>query len=333
MSYEDFDVDKARELREKAKDGLVRESRKNLIGTLAASLPVIVLTCFALANWAQPADPESRTFYALAFLLGLLMNAGLWAVYALHARLLFLLKETKQLRLDFLSSQATPLERATGGAESLSTWASEALKPKALFIVVTALSLLATGGGLLAYEMAHKYSEAFGGQEVVEVHVTPDGMFRVVSRVSITKCAVNIASIPLRIPQPGATLESVTIGGRNIPFTPVPDKADLYTILPGMPEDALTNAILEVVWSPETADIKIQGDSRQFRLQLQGIIPFTAYTANAVIDEGAPFQFAYPGKSSLKSLNLFWSKRPNYDYYENGLGTCDVVIQAIPNTP
>lgn len=207
------------------------------------------------------------------------------------------------------------------------------LKPSVLFIVVIAVSVLASVGGLVAYNLTHKYSETFGGQEVVEVHVTPDGMFRVVSRISITKCAANIASIPLHLPQPGAILESVTIGGRGIPFEPVPEKPDTYSILPGMPEEALKNALLEVVWSPPAADIKMEGDHRQYRLPLQGIIPFTAYTANAVIDDGAPYQFEYPGKASFKNLNLFWTKRSDEGYSGYSLGTCDIAIQPIPNTP
>ena len=291
------------------------------------------MTCFALVNWVQPNDPESRTFYGLAFFLGLLANMILWAFYGLDARLLFLLKEIKQLRLDFLSSQKAPLERATGGAESLSTWAAQALKPKVLFIVMMTMCVLAAGIAGVSYELTRNRPEVFGGQEVVEVHVTPDGMFRVHSRISITKCADNVASIPFHIPQPGATLESVSIGGRRIPFDPVPDKKDTYIILPGMPENALKSAVLEVVWSPPAADIKIEGDRRCYNLPLQGIIPFTAYTANAVIDDGVPYQFAYGDLVSTKSFNMFWSKRSDRDYSENSLGSCTVAIQAIPNTP
>ncbi len=333
MTHDDFDIDKAREIRERAKGGFFKESRKSLMGTLLFSLPFSALITFAGANWAQPTEPELRVFYGLVFLLGLLMSTVVWAVYGLDARLLFLLKEIKQLRLDFLSSAEAPPESATGGAESLSVWAVGALKPKALIIVVTVFSTLAALGGVLAYELSHKYSKAFGGQEIVEVHVTPEGMFRVCSRISITKCAANVAAIPFRIPQPGATLESVAVAGRRIPFTPVPDKKDTYTVMPGLPEEALKNAVLEVVWTPQMEDIRIRGDCRYFSLRLQGIIPFTSFTANAVIDDGAPYQFAYPDTATVKSLNLFWSRRPYKGYYGNAMGSCEIAIQAIRNVP
>lgn len=332
MSYDDFDIDKARELRARAKDSFIKQSRRSLIGTLVGSLPFIALVLFASAKWGRAGVSETGLLYALIMLVALIMTQGLWAAYGLDARLLLLLKEIKQLRLDLLSSQEAPPERATGGVESITTWAAEALKPKVFFPILLALCGLAGGIGLLADSMTNKHSELFGGQEVVEVHVTPEGQFRVVSRISITKCGDNVASTPLHLPQPGATLESVSIGGRSIPFAPVPDKKDTYTILPGMPENALKNTTLEVVWSPQAADVKINGNSRGFSLQLQGIIPVTAYTANAVIEDGAPYQFAYPGKASLKSLNLFWTKRPAWDYYGNPMGCCGVAIEATPNT-
>jgi len=332
MSYEDFDVDKARELREKAKESFVKQSRKSLIGTLLASLPLMALVCFAGMQWGRAPEPESRMFYSGLMLLGIVVNAGLWAVHALDARLLLVLKEAKQLRLDFLSSQEAPFARATGGAESLSTWTAEALQPRVLALVVAALCVLGGGLAFFADKMTHSYPEAFGGQEVVEAHVTPEGTFRVCSRISITKCADNVASIPLHLPQPGATLESVTIGGRRIPFEPIPDKEDTYAVMPGMPEMALKNAVLEVVWSPQAADIRIKGDRRHFNLQLQGMVPITAYTANAVIDDGAPYQFAYPDMSSVRSLNLYWTLRQGEDYREESMGCCTIAIETMASS-
>lgn len=329
MSYEDFDVDRARELRQKATGGITKEARKSLLITLMSTLPFIAVIGFAAAKWATAGEPELRMFYLLLGLVGLLMHTGAWAVCGMDARILVLLKEIKQLRLDRLSAHDSPPERASGGAESLSVWAVAGLKPKVLFIAIIGVSLLAGGFALVTNEWAQRHPRTFGGQEVAEVRVDSDGMFRVHSRISITRCADNVASIPIRLPQPNAVIESVTIDGRKIPFEPRPGIHDAYTIMPGLPEEALKKAMLEVVWSPPPADITGEDGVRQFSLPMQGLIPTKAYAANVVIDEDAPYQLAYGDRFRGKSTNLFWTKRSSGEYLHEPLGTCGIAIKPI----
>ncbi|MCP4645087.1 MAG: hypothetical protein GY851_31885 [bacterium] len=331
MSYDDFDIDKARDLREKAKKSLLRQSRKNLVVTLLSSLVLVALVSFAVIQRMWALDSEGRVFYSMLALFGLLMNTALWAVYALDARILFVLKETKQLRLDVLSCGEAPSERATGGAESFSTWTSDVLQPKVQALVVILICVVASAFAFIANAMTSRYPEEFGGQEVAEVHVTPEGAFRVVSRISITRCPANVSEIPLRIPQPGATLESVAIDGRDIPAVPVPDKADTYTILPGLPKNALMSATVEVVWSPKAADIEIEDDHRSFNLQLRGMIPINAYALNAIIDDGASYRFAYGDPSYEKGFNQYWTLRSDGGYHDRPMGSCGVHVDAIPH--
>jgi len=335
MSYNDFDVDKARELREKAKDEVKKQSRIGLIATMLPSLLLVALIIYALAQLLSTPEPATRYFYAVIGFLAVITHLGLWATYGLDARILILLKEIKQLRLDFLAERETPLARATGGAESLSPWAAGAIRPKFFATAIVTLCVLGGAFGMfVATHMRHNRPETFGGQEVAEVHVTADGTFRVHSRISISKCASNVASIPLHIPQPGATLESVTVGGRSIPFAPVRDEEDTYTIMPGLPEHALRNATIEVVWSPQEEDIRVKNGVRYFDLPLRGVIPITAYTANAVIDDGAPYQFAYGElvTPSVRSTNLYWTRRSDGTYHQDPMGTCGVAVKEIADS-
>ena len=325
MSYDDFDVDRARELREKAKDGFAKECRKTLLATIAVSVPIMALIAFAAVNWAQPANAEARMFYALVGLLGLLLNMLLWAVLGLDVRMLFLLKEMKLLRLDTAVAGDQASARATGGAESLSVWKMAAIKPWVLPAITLGALLVYAGCATLTHRFVHYYNDSFGGEEVVEVHVAQDGSLRVVSRVNITRCAANPATVPLRIPQPGATLQSVSVDGRPIPFEAVPGQPDTYAVMPGLPENALTKATLEVVWAPPAEQIKTQGEGRQFTLRIRSMVPFTYYAANAVIDPGAPYEFSGP-TAKVRSYNMFWSRRPTSDYYEGEMGTCGLEI-------
>lgn len=168
----------------------------------------------------------------------------------------------------------------------------------------------------------------FGGQEVVEAHFTPDGLLRAFSRVSVTRCPSNVTYMPIHLPQPGAKLESVTIGDRSVPFFPSRDPAekDKYYAMPSLPENALKAALVEVVWSLPVSEMTVRDDYRVF--YLQGVIPVRSYAANVVIDEGAPYQFG--GKySSWKNYNMFWTKQPRY--VEGQMGTCGIEIHATGN--
>jgi hypothetical protein len=329
MSYDDFDVDRARELREKATSGITREARKSLLLTLFASLPIMAVICYAGGKLPLAETPELRMFYLLLLLVGLLMNTGMWAVCGMDARILLLWKEIKHLRLDQLSAQGTPPERASGGAETISVWAAAGLKPRLLFLVAIVAIVLGSTSALVSNLWAYKHKETFGGQEVAEVHVTPEGMFRVHSRISITRCADKVSAITLQLPHPGAVLESVSIDGREVPVAPVPEAGDAYTIMPGMPEEALRNSMIEAIWSPPAADVAIDGGQRRFNLRLQGLIPVKAYAANVVIEEGAPYRLTDDYQSSGNSANLYWTKRSRGGYAREPLGYCSIVVEQI----
>jgi len=151
--------------------------------------------------------------------------------------------------------------------------------------------------------------EPFGGQEVVEAHVTADGKIRAFSRICITSIDTGYSHIPLTLPQPGAALESVRIGGREVASMPVPDKKDTYAVMHSLPKKALMDALLEVVWSIPLVDMKAEDEGPWF--PLKGVIPVKAYAVNVVLDDDAPYQFG--GKfANARSYNAFWSQQPRY---------------------
>ncbi|MCX5769382.1 MAG: hypothetical protein NTZ09_03795 [Candidatus Hydrogenedentes bacterium] len=336
MSLNDFDMNKARELREKVKAPFIRQVRKEFLTTLLATVPFMVLAVYATSRWAQTwgTTETPPMFYAMVYGFVLLFLVQLWGSYASSARLLLILKEVKQLRLDFLASQETP-EPAIGGAESamgdaeafVPNWPVMAVRPKRIALLVATVFVLVPILASVAYMQVDNYRrihwadyEAFGGQEMLNIHLTADGRARAFSRISVTKCPSLVASIPIHIAQPDATLESITVDGRTIPFDPVPGQANTYTLMPGLPENALKNAVLEVVWSFPPKDMG--------KIQLEGLIPINSYAVNAVIDPGAPYQFS--GKEAgRKTFNLFWTKRSDGGYTAKKLGTCGIGIEPL----
>ncbi|HUW59746.1 MAG TPA: hypothetical protein VMZ06_01970 [Candidatus Bathyarchaeia archaeon] len=336
MSLNGFDEDKAREMREKVKGPFLRKLRKEFLTVVLASGPLMALIVYALARWAQTwgTTETPALFYAmLYFFLGLFLNL-LWVSYASNVRLLLILKEVKQLRLDFLALQETP-EPATGGAESAAgsaelfapNWPVMVFRKRSLVlllgIVFVAVPLLTT----IIYTRVDTYRrlhwdeyEAFGGQEMLDVHLAADGRARAFARVSVTKCPSLVASMPIRIAQPDATLESVTVDGRSVVFEPVAGQVDTYTIVPGLPEKALKNTLLEIVWSFPVKEIG--------SVQLKGVIPVNSYAVNAVVDPGAPYRFA--GKAAgKKAFTLFWTKRSAGEYTAQNLGTAGIGIEPV----
>ncbi len=166
---------------------------------------------------------------------------------------------------------------------------------------------------------------AFGGQEVAEAHITPEGLLRVISRVRVTRCPDNVAYMPLRLPQEGARLEAVAVGGRNIPFKSgqvIPGAPpNTYYAMPSLPENALRDALVEVTWSIPLADVRT-GEG-VVRFPLQGIIPVRSFAANLILDEGAPYKLG--GKfADENNLNMFWTKMDKY--VEGTLGWCNIEI-------
>ncbi|MFA6243340.1 MAG: hypothetical protein WC655_20545 [Candidatus Hydrogenedentales bacterium] len=167
-------------------------------------------------------------------------------------------------------------------------------------------------------------SQVYGGQEVIDAHITTDGLMRAYSRISITKCPDCVASLPIRISQPGATLESVTFDGRKAPFaadTGRPGEGN-YTVMPGLPEPALKSAKVEVVWSIPLDKLDSDGPN-SYRFHLRGTIPISSYTANVFLDEGVPYTFG--GKfADTPNFSMFWTKRSGGRYSDDEMGCCGI---------
>ena len=299
MSYNDFDLDKARELRERTKHSFTQRLRRELLGSVLFGAPFFALSFFACMKWATTGEAEAVRFYSLLYLIGLLFIFLIASIYGLSSRLLLLLKEVKQLRLDLLSTQELAPESATGGAESFLTWTAAAIRSKLLLMLLAVLFVLLWLFAAFAYTAVQRYFnmhwteyESFGGQEVVDLHVLADGRVRAFSRVSITKCPSSIASIPIQIVQPGAVLESVSINGRKVPFEPAAGGEGAYTVMPGLPEDALKSALMEAVYTFGKAE-----DLRGCFFHLKGLIPINSYAANMIIDEGVPIVLKANGRN------------------------------------
>lgn len=331
MSYDDFDLNKARELREKAKAPFTRQIRKAFLSAIFSTAPFVVLACFASIKWAANIESGLSPVYLGLYLCGLLFIFLIWAFYRLNVQLVFLLKEMKQLRWDFLAARDEPAELASGDAESFSMWPVKAVRPSVIALLLIGVFVVLPLATAFAYSSAQSYMhqhrsefDQFGAQEMVDLHVTVDGRVRAFSRISITKCDGNVMMVPIQLSQPGAVLESVTVDGRKVVYMPEPGKEGMYRIMSGLPENALKNALLEVIWSLPAADIV--GKCSWF--QLRGLLPLNAYSVNISIDEGAPYRF--DGKDAAqKSCWLFWTKYPVGQYNSNGIGSCGVSIVPV----
>ncbi len=192
------------------------------------------------------------------------------------------------------------------------------------------LAILAVTAVAVGNDVMSAGSATFAGQEVVEVHITSDGLLRAVSRVSITRCPANITYMPIHLPQEGARLESVVVGGRSVAFKSsegVPEaEPNAYYAMPSLPEKAFRDALVEVTWSIPLADMPTEAGAVRF--PLQSVIPTKGFAVNVVIDEGAPYVFG--GKfSGVRHFNIFWSKRDRY--VGGAIGSCG--IEIVPVTP
>jgi len=330
MSEHPFDYERARALREQTTDTYSKLLRQGLIANVLITVPFAMLLSYAMVQCASSPDPAVVRHWALVYFLSFLFITLIWSILAITGRQLFLVKEIKQLRLDLLAVRNVPPEAATGGAESFSPWSGVALRPKMLGLLMgavcggAALLTFAANEGIQHYLRTHWSTyESFGGQEVVDVHVTPEGRIRAYSRVSITKCPSSIQSMPIRIAQPGAVLESVTIAGRDVPFSPDPGKDGVYNLMPGLPENALKNAMLEAVY---LLPVTLGGEQKLVKFQLEGLIPFSSYAANVLIEKGAPFRFGDKWGDETHTP-LFWTKRSDGSYGHKGMGCCSIPIK------
>lgn len=233
-----------------------------------------------------------------------------------------LLKELKQTRLDVCASAGLSPESATGGAESFAVWLPENIKPKSFMLamaLVCAFVGIVGAVGVEKYLRSRNHSEnaamAFGGQEVADVHITADDHVRTFCRINITKSPINIGEMYIHVPR-GAKLESVAFDGRAVAAVPAKDDDEGYLIVPGMPESALRNALLEVVWSVPIAEVACKPSW----FELRSTIATNAYWVNVVFDEGAKHQFS--GRfADTKAGNMFWT-RNNSKYLRTSFGFC-----------
>lgn len=190
------------------------------------------------------------------------------------------------------------------------------------------LIVLAAAGIVVGTDVVRGGAASFGGQEVVEVHITPDGLLRAISRVSITRCPANVTYIPIHIPQGGAHLEAVIVGGRSVPFKSSEDLAEstpnTYYAMPSLPEKAFRDAVVEITWSIPLERIRTESGILEF--PLRSVVPTKSFAVNVVIDEGAPYRFG--GKfSGANDFNLFWVKRDRY--FGGAMGSCRIELVPI----
>lgn len=321
MSLNDFDLERAREVREKVKDSYAKEMRRLLLQSCLGMVPFALLLIYACISWALAIEPSRYLVYLTLYMLGILALMITGASYHTTARIMVLLKEIKQTRLDLCASGNLPTESATGGAESFSVWLPESIKPKTFILAVTLiLSLVGVVGAVGAekYLRYRNHSEnptmAFGGQEVADAHITADNRVRTFCRINITKCPMNIGEMHIHVPK-GAKLESVTFDGRPAAAVPTQDDCEGYLVVPGMPESTLRKALLEVVWSVPIESVA--GKPGWF--ELKSTIATNAYWANVVFDEGAKYRFSGTF-ADTKAGNMFWT-RNNSKYWRN-FGTC-----------
>lgn len=332
MSEKSFDTERARVLREQATGTFAKLIRQGLVSTVLLTIPCIALLSYAGMRWGSAGDPETARYWSLLYFLGFIFLVVIWAILAITGRQLFLVKEIKQLRLDFLEAREISPQAATGGAESFVEWTGMALRPKAVGMLMAGVGMAAAVGTFVVSQSIESYLransstfESFGGQEVVDFHVMADGRLRAYSRVSITKCPSSIALLPIHIVQPGAVLESAAIGGREVPFSPEPGKEGVYSLMPGLPENALMNATLEVVYLlPAVAK---KGETLKF--ELQGLVPITSYAANVLIEPGAPYRFSGEELGAKTLLPLFWTRRPAATYDDKYLGYCGIGVEPV----
>lgn len=330
MSYDDFDLDRAREVREKATGVYRRHMRLEFLLAALGSVPVVALICYGALGWARAVDPEGARFSGMLYLAGAAFLLAVWGLHALSVRIMLLSKDVRLFRLDFLTSRETPPAAATGGAESVGSWRTHGMPPWAAALIFAAVFVavpLATSFAYSSLRPQYPYSfEDFGGEEVANAHITADNRLRMVSRTVLTKYPPTVLSLPIRVAQPGATLESVRLDGRDLPWEPDPGTPGQYAALTGVPALALDHALLEVIWSVPIDDVTVDG---AFSLPLQGTLPVRHYTLNAVVDEGVPSLIGpLWGTTWTRSGTLFWSDRPGYD--TGTFGTAGAGLRPAP---
>ncbi|MBX7259692.1 MAG: hypothetical protein K1Y02_25270 [Candidatus Hydrogenedentes bacterium] len=206
----------------------------------------------------------------------------------------------------------------------------DAILDRVPYRVLNVVCLIVLAGAALALSVnvassaTNFRSHAFGGQEVVDAHITADGLLRAYSRVSITKCPDDVSYIPIRVSQPGATLESVAFDGRKVSFAPDDEHAEegAYRVMPGLPENALKSAVMEITWSMPLDKVE-SGGPNSYQFHLRGAIPISSYTANVILDEGVPYAFG--GKfANVPAYSMFWTKHTGRSYFDGEMGTCGI---------
>ena len=326
MSYDDFDLDRARELRERAKDVFVRQVRRDFIKTALVSVPAMALVAYGAIEWATATTVEDARFHGTLYLLGALLFLGLWGLHAVTMQGLLLAKEIRLVRLVLQTATERAPSFPTGGAESLNWWGALRSRPW-LVLLAAAMVIVAVPMAVSFTHSAHRLQypytfEDFGADEVVSVHITADERLRAVARLVVTKHPREALSLPIRVAQPGATLESVTLNGRELPVTLDEDDGSLYAALTGVPASMLKDAVVEVVWGAPLHEA-MEGDAVQFHLG--GTLPVRRYAINVIVDDGAPYVAGPFDETWQKSGTVFWTG--SSDYKSRQMGSAWVVLR------
>ncbi len=162
MSHAEFDAEKARELREHATGAFVKQTRRGAFAVLLAISPFLILAAFAGIRWGNATEAESRTLYAVLYLISVQMAALLGLGFFLKLRFILVMKEIKQLRMDTLAEGKRSGVPPLGGAESLYSLRMLGIAPWTLFVLIplfavaTAAIALPFAGGTYRYTNERK---------------------------------------------------------------------------------------------------------------------------------------------------------------------------------
>jgi hypothetical protein len=127
----------------------------------------------------------------------------------------------------------------------------------------------------------------------------------------------------IKLPYPGAVLESVTLDEQEIPFAHL--IRDRYEI--NLPMDKLDQSELNLTCSWVVNMDALGKADYGYRISLQGLIPVTGFKLTAVVEEDCGFEFIpkYVSDPTVRSMNLFTRKDAASADME--LGTCGLPVK------
>lgn len=175
--------------------------------------------------------------------------------------------------------------------------------------------------------LAGRSEPRFGGHEVAEWHITSEGLVRVHSRISLSKCPANGTFMPIVLPYESGKIEAALLDGSPVEYIDVPAGLDrepgclsepgLYIAL-NTPGPALRNSRIEVIWSFPFDELPRE-DGCGYRIRERGLIPVKSYAIVAVLDEGCGFELSgdHPELRMTQPFSWMWR-----EYISCQMGTC-----------